>query len=309
MSSGAGTDYRVRTRAFEWLEEQVARNGDVLPRAVLAEGFAFDGEQIRLVGPQGIFKPRCMELPLSITTSPDSPYEDEFDDAGLLRYRYRGVDPQHRDNVGLRHAMQRGCPLVYLHGILTGQYLAAWPVFVVADNPIQHTFTVAMDDASVFSHRVAEQVAGEGMGSQSEQTGRRAYITRTFRQRLHQRSFRERVLRAYSNRCALCRLRHHELLDAAHIVPDTEPGGEPVVPNGLALCKLHHAAFDRFFLAVRDDYIVEVRADVLKERDGPMLIHGLQGMHGQPIVLPRQRELRPDPALLLKRYERFRSAG
>jgi hypothetical protein len=40
-----------------------------------------------------------------------------------------------------------------------------------------------------------------------------------------------------------------ELLDAAHILPDGHPKGEPVVPNGLALCKLHHAAFDRQRLA------------------------------------------------------------
>jgi predicted restriction endonuclease len=49
---------------------------------------------------------------------------------------------------------------------------------------------------------------------------RRAYVTATFPRRLHQVAFRERVLRAYAERCALCRLRHQELLDAAHITPD-----------------------------------------------------------------------------------------
>ena len=43
-------------------------------------------------------------------------------------------------------------------------------------------------------------------------------------------------------RCALCRLRHQELLDAAHITPDSEAEGEPLVSNGVVLCKLHHAA-------------------------------------------------------------------
>ena len=53
---------------------------------------------------------------------------------------------------------------------------------------------------------------------------------------------------------------HAELLDAAHIVPDADEG-EPVIPNGLALCKLHHAAFDRYFLGVRPDYVLQVRPD------------------------------------------------
>jgi len=41
-----------------------------------------------------------------------------------------------------------------------------------------------------------------------------------------------------------------ELLDAAHITPDTHPEGEPIVSNGLSLCKLHQAAFDRFFFTI-----------------------------------------------------------
>ena len=46
---------------------------------------------------------------------------------------------------------------------------------------------------------------------------------------------------AKPGRQALCRLRHQELLDAAHITPDGDAEGEPVISNGVALCKLHHA--------------------------------------------------------------------
>ena len=85
--------------------------------------------------------------------------------------------------------------------------------------------------------------------------------------------------------------------------------GEPIVPNGLALCKLHHAAFDRQFLAVRPDYSVEVRQDILAESDGPMLLHGLKAMHNTRIVLPRSAKSRPDPRLLERRYEPFLGAA
>ena len=75
------------------------------------------------------------------------------------------------------------------------------------------------------------------------------------------------------------------------------------------LCRLYHAAFDRHFVGVREDFVVEVRPDLLEEHDGPMLVHGLQGLQGTRIILPRARELRPDPELLHRRYERFRAAG
>ena len=125
------------------------------------------------------------------------------------------------------------------------------------------------------------------------------------RRRLHQRAFRERVLRAYRNQCALCRLRHTELLDAAHIVPDSEPDGEPAVSNGLSLCKLHHAAFDRYFLAVRPDHVIEVRPDILSESDGPTLEHALQGLHGAMIILPSSLSDRPSVDSLAMRYDKF----
>jgi putative restriction endonuclease len=138
---------------------------------------------------------------------------------------------------------------------------------------------------------------------------RRQYVTASFRRRLHQQAFREQVLNAYREQCSLCRLRHRELLDAAHIVADAENEGDPVVSNGLALCKLHHAAFDSFFLTVRPDYTIEVRRSILDESDGPMLRVGLKEMHDQLIQLPRSRVDRPDPARLQSRYERFLRAS
>jgi len=299
-------DARVRSAAFDWLADQVARHGDVLPRSVLALGFLLGGARVPLVGPQGIFKPRILhDAPLSITTAPAGPYDDAFGADGLLRYRYRGTDPQHPDNRSLRLAMDRRLPLVYFHGIVPGRYLAAWPVFVVADEPGRLTFSVAVDNASHVGLR-----AGDPAPEVHENdAARRRYATAVVRLRLHQRTFRERVLEAYQRQCAFCRLRHDELLDAAHIIPDSDPAGEPVVRNGIALCALHHAAFDRYFLGLRPDWVLEVRRDILTESDGPTLVHALQGLHGTRIVLPRRPSLQPARELVEARYERFRCGG
>lgn len=293
-------DAKVRGAAFEWLSRTVSIHGEVFSREVLAVGFELDERRVPLVGPQGIFKPAVMEVPLSITTAPNGPYDDAFGYDNLLRYRYRGTDPQHRDNVGLRFAMQNNLPLAYFHGLVPGKYLAMWPVYVVGDQPEYLSFSIAVDDADqldLFSE------VHETTGTIAEI--RRGYVTTTARRRLHQSAFRERVLRAYRHQCAFCRLRHGELLDAAHIIPDTESEGRPIVSNGLSLCRLHHATFDRFFVGVRPDGTIDVRSDILEEFDGPTLRHAIQGLHDQPIVIPRKQAERPSEELLAKRYERF----
>ncbi|MBN9326547.1 MAG: HNH endonuclease, partial [Cellulomonas sp.] len=115
--------------------------------------------------------------------------------------------------------------------------------------------------------------------------------------------------RAYEGRCAVCSLAHVELLDAAHIVPDSDPGGIASVRNGLALCKLHHAAFDANILGIDPNLKIEIRADLLEEIDGPTLRYGLQERHGEHLrVLPHVRAERPDRELLAERFAAFRAA-
>ena len=304
---GDDLDRRVRLAAFAFLDRMVHLHGDVLPIEGLRQGFVFEGRRVPLMGPQGIFKPAVMpELPLSITTVPvvegrPRPYDDEIGADAFLRYRYRGSDPQHRENAGLREAMRRQVPLVYLYGIVPGHYRPEWPVFIVGDDPASLTFTVAMEDPQLLRPDLSVEVVDEA---------RRSYVTRLVRRRLHQLAFRHRVLVAYRESCTVCALRHAELLDAAHILPDAHPAGEPLITNGLALCKLHHAAFDRNIVGIRPDLVLEVRDDILAEVDGPMLRHGLQELHGEKlIVLPSRREHRPNADFLAERYETFRSTA
>ena len=296
-------DITIRRAVFDWLTEQRQEHGEALSRTSL-ESFSLAGKRIPLVGPQGIWKPAVCELPLSITTIVRGPYADAFDEGtGALSYAYRGTDPDLKDNVGLRTAQAERVPLVYFHSVEPGSYVAAYPAFVVGDDPSALRFAVQVDDISAAYANATNQVADGGAEA------RREYVTRAVRQRLHQQLFRERVLRAYQERCALCSLRHQELLDAAHITADSHPEGEPVVSNGVALCKLHHAAFDRLFFAVRPDYVIEVKPSILAEHDGPMLVVGLQQIHGKLLLLPRRPSDRPDPRRLEQRYADFLRAG
>jgi putative restriction endonuclease len=100
-------------------------------------------------------------------------------------------------------------------------------------------------------------------------------------------------------------LRHAPLLDAAHIIPYAEALGEARVSNGISLCKLHHAAFDCLLLGITPDLVVRLNRDLLTERDGPMLEHGLRAFEGERVVVPREPADQPDRDLLALRWKRF----
>ena len=298
-------DSQIRLEAFSWLTEQSEFYDDLIPYTILSQGFSFQDMHITLVGPKGIWKPKMMQYPISIITTDDNKYDDDIKSEFLV-YKYRGTNPIHPDNAGLRDMMAKGIPLIYFLNIFKGKYMAVWPVFIINDNPDQLSFTVALEDEKVLKKEIDKYSAfDEDMGAYY----RRSYLTTQVKYRLHQKSFRERVLYAYRNQCTLCRLKHHELLDAAHIIGDKEEFGDPIISNGLSLCKIHHAAFDKNILGISPDYEITVRTDILNEIDGPMLKYGLQSLNKQKIILPHKTADWPDKARLEIRYEKFLKAG
>jgi putative restriction endonuclease len=293
-------DTRMRLAMFAHLDRVSAAHPDGIPSSVI-NSFVFEGAPMRLVVQPGIWKPAVLSAALTIRTTytpagSDAPYEDGFGADGTLRYKWRGTNAELSDNRALREAMVRQVPLAYFYPMAKGVYHAIYPVYLVEEDPRRHEFAV---DIGELPER----------GEAGETSLERRYTRRLTLQRLHQVVFRPRVLRAYESRCALCRLGHAPLLDAAHILPDHHQRGEPIVPNGLAMCKIHHAAYDADIIGIRPDRVVEVRHDVLIEIDGPMLRHGLQEMHGSTIFLPRSRRDHPDPTRLEERYEQFRTVA
>lgn len=294
------TDLPIRLAAFEWLNHQREIYGDVLDYKLLLQGFLYHGQKVALVNQQGIFKPRVCNYPLTVLTSWRDPYSDSFDDGDFLNYKYRGTNPDHPDNKGLRDLMHQKLPLIYLFGEAKGKYIPIYPVYIQYDSPKDLTFLMQADNLQNISH---ERVAD------SQQDIVKAYVTRLVRTRVHQQVFRDKVITAYREQCALCRIRHIQLLDAAHIIPDHHEFGEPVVTNGISLCKIHHAAYDTNLMGVSPDYKIHVKLDLLEEIDGPMLQHGIKELHKEPIALPRNKIHHPSKNNLAIRFEEFLKAS
>ena len=72
----------------------------------------------------------------------------------------------------------------------------------------------------------------------------RRFAVVSARRALREIGFRNRVLVAYGQSCAMCGVQLR-LLDAAHILPAAHPESTDGTDNGVALCATHHRALDR----------------------------------------------------------------
>jgi putative restriction endonuclease len=295
-------DDDVRTSCFLALEVLRAQFGDDVPYPEgLDRGFAFRGRRVPFLNRQkGIYRAAVQRGPaaLSIQTSYKSPYGDDVTADGFV-YTYRAGDVDQPDNRALREAHRLGVPLVYFVGFRPNWYRAVYPVFVVADDPAARHV--------VLTPGVMAGPPDEQQPLLTVDPVARQYAVREVRVRLHQARFRARVIPAYRERCAICRLHESSLLDAAHIIRDADPRGEPHVPNGLSLCTIHHRAFDQDLVGVSPDYRVHVSRRLLDDEDGPML-DLLKQFHAAPLTVPRVKAWRPDRDRLAERFERFATA-
>jgi putative restriction endonuclease len=310
-------DAELRHAALDHVRDLQHRYNDLVPITALVDGFRFRGQRVSLGAPfyRGIFRPKELQgrAVLSLATAPPkvgrpAPYEDEFDEVSeRFTYRFREARAPTdaarlqaaADNAALVAAHDLAVPLIYFRGIAPGQYAIVAPAFVVS-----------IDQRA----RVAELQAGlpladTGPAGLVSAEDIRRYATREALVRLHQHRFRAAVLRAYTTRCAVCRLREVNLLQAAHILEDRDPRGFARIDNGISLCAIHHLAYDRNLLGIDPDGVVHIAERLLEEIDGPMLTSGLQGFHRSRILQPRRGDERPDPERLRQRFARFGTAA
>jgi len=308
-------DLELRHAAIATARDLPRRYDDIVPVDVLRNGFEFRGERISFGSfYSGIFRPAQMRGPaaLTVTTAPPkgvrAPYDDGFDDAtGRFVYHYRApreptpraAAAAGRDNDALRAAHRLVVPLIYFHGVAPGQYTPLAPMFIVHDDPVRRVVELE-------SGLPVADLTPAGLTSTDDV---RRYATREAVVRLHQHRFRTVVLHAYRGRCAVCALREAALLQAAHIIEDPDPRGVPAIVNGIALCAIHHVAYDRNLMGIDPRGVVHISERLRRETDGPMLRSGLQGFHGATILQPRRAEERPDPERLEVRFARFRDAA
>jgi putative restriction endonuclease len=275
--------------------------------------FSYGGATHRLIGLfTGIWKVTALsDSAIAISTAyvrdgSKRPYEDGEGLDGLQRYKWRGTNPNQSDNRALRRAMERNLPMLWLVGIgyvpgtIQQLFDVRYPVYLIGEEPVEHQFVVALEQ----DQRIIP--SGEPVAVQEIV---KRYNERIVKARYHQPLFRARVIHAYEERCAVCRLPFTELLEAAHIRPDSQ-GGSTKISNGMSLCKIHHGAYDADIIGISPDYTIHVKDSVLATFDGPTLQHSIKEMDGEALrQIPKETASKPDRELLAERFEKFEKAS
>ncbi len=294
---------QIRAAAGEAISWLVRTEQNLLPWGLIEKGFVIDGKRILFATrARGIFKPKELTdgCPLSIRTSRPSRtgrtalYKDDIDDSGIFRYKLQGTDPDNADNKLLARAMETRTPLIYFFGLADALYTVVYPAFITAIDRFGLEASVATD-------------AGDSLGplQVAEPGVERGYKDRIARDRIHQAKFRQIVLAAYQNKCAISGLPIPRLLQAAHIIPDRHPDGRPSVQNGLCLSNHHHGAFDAGIIGIDPDGVVHVSEEAMEAIDGPFLDVSLKSLRGMRIRSPSEARLQPDRDMLAERFELF----
>jgi len=114
--------------------------------------------------------------------------------------------------------------------------------------------------------------------------------------RLGQGGFRVLVTEAYNRRCAITGEKTLPVLEASHIKPYSQDGPH-LVTNGLLLRQDIHTLFDRGYITVNENNIVEVSKRIKEDYGNGREYYAL---HGKPLInLPNRIDERPSREFLL----------
>lgn len=308
------SDLEILHAAFKQAHQLQALYGDAIPWSAIEKGFYYKEKKILFASKAiGIFKPAVMSKGLiSIkTVIPKAGrfniYNDHQSSDDHYHYSLQEGGAHQKNNRYLWEAQALNQPFIYFHGVSPSYYSALFPCFVseIFDLGEKDSYCNVSVGAEL-GNLLPPLVDGHYVIPNSFE---RRYAIRESRARLHQSSFRQAVLSAYQNKCAMTGLPTARLLDAAHIIPDKEENGIAAVQNGIALSKLHHTAYDRHIIGIDGDFKIHVSDEVMAENDGPLLEESIKGLSGRKLIVPSQKTLRPNKDYLAARFEEFLKAN
>jgi putative restriction endonuclease len=109
-------------------------------------------------------------------------------------------------------------------------------------------------------------------------------------------NFSRKVYSAYNNKCAMCGI-GLKLIEAAHIVPHSHEKGTNNIDNGIALCALHHTAYDRSLIYFNEELnilINENKMEYLEKVGFDSGIRKFEKLAFDKVQVPENHTLRPN---------------
>lgn len=300
MKFSAAEQKIIREDIFRWLDEQMVElESPIMSRAKL-QTYMYQGHSIKLLNTsRGIQNPKELDTTLSVMTSvrQDTGYIDEMLSERVIKYSLDSADPDKGSNKKLLSALDSGDPIIYFkpHDNKPGIFEAHYPVYVRSFDPIEKVVYLELEEEFTVYGDPIKLV-----------TNKEEYKKRIVKVRQNQQQFRAQVMYAYSAICSVCRLNQYTLIDAAHITPFKESTSVAHVSNGLALCKLHHAAYDQNLLGISQDYQIKIHDSLLLDNDpSESLRVNFIDLNGETLFVPGAAQLQPDRDRLKERFVSF----
>lgn len=116
-----------------------------------------------------------------------------------------------------------------------------------------HSFGQSRPDLAILQAVAENQEQLQNNDLLNQVSNQRRRALQTISRALRDRGFSNRVLTAYNFRCAFCNIQLN-LIDAAHIVPVSHENSTDETRNGIALCGLHHKAYDNALVTFNESY-------------------------------------------------------
>jgi putative restriction endonuclease len=167
----------------------------------------------------------------------------------------------------------------------------------------QERFDALFVDADT---ETTEVIPGTGIRRVARPPGGETETVRPTKQRRGQSYFRDAVLNNYDNRCAVTGLPVRELLIASHILPWSGHEAERLnVRNGIALNRLHDAAFDQGLIAFDEDLRLMLSSHLKSRLTHDSVKSSFETFEGMPLDLPADG-IPPTTEFLAKHRQRFK---
>ena len=150
-----------------------------------------------------------------------------------------------------------------------------------------------------------EKISGTSGTLEVGQQGQKERFSFTRTAFLRDPLFKRQVMEAYNRACCVCG-RQLAIVQAAHIIPHSEPDSLDTIANGLALCIEHHRLYDSALLLPGPDRSLvfnEERAEYLRQTKQDRGLDEIEAKHGQKFSVPKLAQNHPSDDYLQRGLE------
>jgi len=175
-------------------------------------------------------------------------YADDLSEDGVIYHYPKTSRPPARDAAEIqatKNAMGHRLPIFVVLPGITSQSRRTLKLGWVCDfDDANRQFLILFGEETLPSYSRAAAPSEPFKLTEEPQRGASTVMVRVGQQR-----FRFQVMSQYGHECAICDIRHPELLKAAHICGKSDRGSDDW-RNGIPLCATHHDAFGSYLFGI-----------------------------------------------------------